>query len=633
VIARHVHRAALALALPLAACQAPEPASQWQRFDLTREPFRVEVASGAAQEMRAVQAPRGMARPVPGRLWGPAEVDTLGQAVGSRLAWRLDLGAEPYLRLAPLGSQRAGCRGEFRAAVRDGSGTTTELLRRPLDTPRLFGAADRELDLSAWAGQSVDILLSVLPEVGAEARQRRWRPCRGIWASPAVYALKPSSPTLPRTGRPNVVLIGLDTFRADHWTSRPPRRISVTPALDRLAAESDVWLDAYSTFNNTNPSFVSIHTGLYGRSHGIYDLVTPLPEGRTTLAERLARVGYETAAVLAARHLMPAGSGLGQGFDVVYGPVGHTAAASLVVDRGLDWIADRRSDPFFLWLHMFDVHVPTLPPEPYASGFRAAAPSGLHPVTNWLPFRAPGPRSFADEEAGAHPDLYAGSAAFLDRQIDRLLGALETRGLLADTFVVVVADHGESLGEHGLLHEHFGLYEASVHVPLVVRWPDSMTPFGLRRGEPRGRRIRGLVQTVDLLPSLLAATGLVERDRAADGTEGEDLWHLSLRANGRIGGRSAVVTEHANRQGAMIRTRRHKYIWMEENPLLAPGPSLFDLVADPGEIVDLAGRGLGVERNLAAALARWRDAGGNVEKPRTPSDEEVESLRALGYLP
>ncbi|HUO87352.1 MAG TPA: sulfatase [Thermoanaerobaculia bacterium] len=625
--------AALALAVPLAACQAPEPSSHWERFDLTREPFRVEMRSGAQADVRILQAPRGLSRPVAGRPWGPPEVDTLRQAVGSRLSWRLVLGDEPYLHLVPLGSQRPGCSGELLAALRDRQGVTTELVREPARLPGLFAPADRELDLGPWAGEPVDILLAVLP-ADPPAPQRRWRPCRGIWGSPAVYSRRrPATERTPRVEQPNLVLIGLDTFRADHWTSPPPGRVSRTPALDRLATESDVWVDAYSTFNNTNPSFISIHTGLYGRSHGIYDLVTPLPEEHTTLAEHFRAAGYSTAAVLAARHLLPPSSGLGQGFDEIHGPVRSTAAASLVVDRGLDWIAEREDDPFFLWLHLFDVHVPTLPPEPFASGFRAAAPSGLSPVTRWTPFREPGPRRFADPEAGAHPDLYAGAAAYLDRQIDRLLGDLETRGLLADTFVVVVADHGESLGEHGLLHKHFGLYEPSVHVPLVVRWPDAMAAPGLARGARRGRRIAGLVQTVDLFPSLLAATGLTSLERAVTGVEGRDLWQLGLARGGEGGGgRAFVVAEHANRQGAMIRTRHHKYIWMEENDFLAPGAYLFDLVADPEELVNRAGRGLAVERRLAEALAVWRAADTAVPATRTPDDEELDSLRALGYL-
>jgi arylsulfatase A-like enzyme len=432
-----------------------------------------------------------------------------------------------------------------------------------------------------------------------------------------------------------VLLLGLDTYRADRWTSRPAGAPSLTPALDRLAMESDVWLDAYSTFNNTNPSFTSIHTGLYGRSHGIYDLVTALPGEHVTLAERFDAAGYATLAVFAASHLRPAVSGLGQGFDDVRQPEQHSvSSAGMVVDRALEWI-DGRREPFFAWLHLFDVHTPTLPPEPYASGWRAAGPQGLEPVDRWRAFRTPGPRDFLIPAVGGHPDLYDGEAAYLDRQLDRLLGFLASRGLLERTFVVVVADHGESLGEHDLLHTHVGLYEPSVHVPLVVRWPDGLAPRGAAPGAPRGRTFRGLVQTVDLYPSLLAAAGLVAPGDAAAGTEGGDLWEWSGTGPGGDGepGRGLVIAEHANGTGAMIRTRRYKYIWMYPNPHLATGPYLFDLAADPGEETNLAGRGLAVEGRLAAALEAWRQGGGGpATTRRTPGDEELRSLRALGYV-
>jgi arylsulfatase len=625
--------AALAIAVTVVACSAPPTQKDpWQRVDLSSLRYEVEAAAGPGSAVELRQAPRGPRRPVPGRPWGPPEVVTLRQRIPSRVTWNVDLGAEPYLRLIPLGVQRPACRGEQLVTVRDASDERSELLREPLRRGGLFAPAERVLDLSRWEGQSIELTLEVVAAAGDEPA-RRWQPCRGIWGDPAVFARRatPSRPP-PRSRRPNVVLIGLDTFRADHWTSRRDHLPSLTPVLDQLATESDVWLHAYSTFNNTNPSFISIHTGLYGRSHGIYDLVTPLPDQHLTMAERFRAAGYDTAAVLSARHLLPPSSGLGQGFDQVDGPTHSVAAASLVVDRAIDWIA-RHPDPFFLWLHFFDPHTPTLPQEPYASGLRPAEPSGLAPVESWTEFRAPEPRELATVEHGGHPDLYAGEIAYLDHHIDRLLGYLDSHGLLATTFVVVVADHGESLGEHDLLHQHFGLYEPSVHVPLVVRWPDELVPYGLEPGANRGRRFEGLVQTIDLMPSLLRATEVADLATAGAATEGRDLWELSLGSGRWAGaGRAEVFTEHANREGAMVRTRRYKYIFMEENPLLEKGPYLFDVGADPEEVVNLAGRGLEIEQRLSSVLAAWRSGAVESVPPRRPSADEIESLRALGYV-
>ena len=622
---------ALAGASWLLGCGAPERDLPWQRVDLVSLPFEIEVSSGRAREVIAARAPRAPGRPVPGLGWDHPEVLTLRQAMGSTLSWRLALGSVPYLALEPLGAQRSGCRGTQRVAVRDAEGKTTDLLLEPLRHGGLFAPAYRELDLSEWARQSIELLFEVR-EDAVRGSTRRWRACRAVWGGPAVFTREDAG-RQPDLGRPSVVLIGLDTFRADHWTSRPAGAPSMTPALDRLAAESDVWTRAYSALNNTNPSFISIHTGLYARDHGIYDLVTPLPDAHRTLAERFRDAGYRTGANLSARHLMPEASGLGQGFDELMGPIGATAAASFVVDRSIDWIARTRG-PFFLWVHLFDAHTPTLPPEPFASGLRAAAPSGLSPTGGWTAFRPPGPREFTEPWLGGHPDLYGGEVAYLDRQIDRLLGYLEGGGLLAETFVVVVADHGESLGEHDLLHRHFGLYEASVHVPLVVRWPDSMTARGLAPGDARGRRFEGLVQTVDLAPSLLNAAGLEDVSETSDGGGGLDLWELALGSGASGGaGRQTVFTEHSNREGAMVRTPRHKYIVMEENRFLPAGPYLFDLETDPQELRNLAGSGLEIEQLMAATLHAWRKRSIEAEAARLPTEAEARSLRALGYLP
>ncbi|HYL05631.1 MAG TPA: sulfatase-like hydrolase/transferase, partial [Thermoanaerobaculia bacterium] len=190
----------------------------------------------------------------------------------------------------------------------------------------------------------------------------------------------------------------------------------------------------------------------------------------------------------------------GQGFAEVTRADEHFAA-ELGVDQTLDWIAGHctRPRPFFVWLHLFDPHTPHTPPAPYADGLRPAGPMGLGPVRAWVPFRELGPRAFDEPVLGGNRDLYDGEVAYLDRQVGRLLDGIASRGLLDTTLVALVADHGENLGEHGLLYRHVGLFDTTTHVPLLVRWP----------GPPRpGRRFDGLVQTIDLFPTLLAAAGL-----------------------------------------------------------------------------------------------------------------------------
>jgi arylsulfatase A-like enzyme len=541
---------------------------------------------------------------------------------GSRLKWRLRLGQDAYFSFIPLGSEMP-CACAYRMGLRD-AGVIKELYR--VDAARVgpFAPARVDVDLKAYAGHDVELLIQLEAPPEALVHPPGTPFPTALWGSPALYQRKaaalPSS-SAATASRPNVLLLGIDTLRADRlgpWGRNP----SLSPSIDHLAGQSDVWLDAFTVFNVTNPSFASIMTGLYGKNHGVYDLKTPLPQAHTTLAELFQGAGYETLAIISAAHLRDHNSGLAQGFQDVTGATEHFAG-ELAVDMTLDWLGARsqKADakrPFFAWIHLFDPHTPHTPPQPFAQGLRPAADMGLAPVRAWVPFRPPGPRAFDEPVLGGNRDLYDGEVAYLDRQVGRLIGFLDSRGMLENTLVVLVADHGESLGEHGILYRHVGLHDTTTHVPLMIRWPGR---------EREGRKIHGLVQTIDLFPTILKAAGL--KPPAVDGTDLRELTGAGKK------GRRAVFAEHAGKLGLMVRTPEYQYILSQGNTQFFPdGASLFDLKADPAEVQNLAGRGLPAEEQLSDLLRRWlADRRGHpTAAGREQTDEEKARLKSLGYI-
>jgi arylsulfatase len=604
----------LALALLVCACDDAPTVRGWERVDLWQREPRV-LRSGPRGDVEPVLAlhgppevrdaatltPRDLQR-VPQLL--PPRLRALRQLAGSTIAWRLALGETPSLSFVALpATSPCGARGTVRVAA--GEATPEEVWSGAPPPPGLPVPAEVRVDLARWANSEVDLELSVEADPSASA-------CSFDWGAPEVVAVGAVATQPGADGPPNILLLGADTLRADAlgaWGRQP----SLTPALDALAAESDVWTHAFSTVNATNQSFASIHTGLYVHHHGVRDLETPLPAEHVTLAERLGEAGYATHAILAAQHLGPHNSGLDQGFDQLV-PAENTSSARLVVDSAMQWLEAReRQKPFFLWLHFFDPHTPHTPPAPYALGERHDASYGLGPVLGWSPFRTLGARSFRETRLGGESDLYAGEVAYLDRQIDRLLGFLRERGMLQNTLVVFVADHGENLEDHGVRYRHAGLWDTTTHVPMMIRWPGD---------RPAGRRVDSLVQTIDLYPTLLGAAGL--RPNAQDGQD--------LRSASR--GRRAVFADQADGEGGAVRTRTFRYFESVGSKLVPAGSYLYDLAADPGELVNLAGSGRSEEAELRALLQRWRATATArpVVEQRTLSPEDEAELRALGYL-
>lgn len=294
--------------------------------------------------------------------------------------------------------------------------------------------------------------------------------------------------------QPNVLLLTIDTLRADHLGCYGGTGVA-TPNIDRLAREGALFENAACPMPMTRPSLTTIHTSLHPREHGVVNNAVPLAPDSVTLATTLGAAGYATAAFTPVR-LLDASSGLAQGFASYTAPEAHHLTADRVAPGALDWLAQRDpKKPFFVWLHLFDPHLPYAPPREYAPG---AGPDEI----SWKSLLAT-----ANEHDGDVPqatlaralELYAGEVAYVDHWVGEIRARLERLGVLDDTIVVFTADHGECF-DHGIYFEHADcLYEGAVHVPLVIRFP---------RGVAAGTRVQAQVEHMDLAPTILALAGI-----------------------------------------------------------------------------------------------------------------------------
>jgi arylsulfatase A-like enzyme/tetratricopeptide (TPR) repeat protein len=402
--------------------------------------------------------------------------------------------------------------------------------------------------------------------------------------------------------RPNVVLVTLDTTRADRLGCYGDADAK-TPALDRLASEGVLFTQAAAPVPLTLPSHSSIMTGHYPTYHGVrLNGTTALGRQQTTLAERLTDAGYRTGAFVGA-FVLDGRWGLNQGFnhyddrfDLMkvkhIDLAGVQRPANEVVDAAVRWLGEHRSEPFFAWLHLYDPHTPYAPPEPLFSEFGRRGPEGL----------------------------YAGEIAFVDQQIDRLLAWLRDTSLDDRTIVVVVGDHGEALGSHGEGTHGYFIYDWATRVPFIVK-----TPFD----DLRGVRVDAQVSLVDVFPTVLALAGI----EAGSATHGRSLVPAMFRRD-----REEAVYAYAESMAPdlqfgwsplrSIRSPQFKYIE-------APRPELYDLVADPGEATNIYAQRGTVAEAMARALDRIvaeTSSGAPAPEAANLDKETLARLASLGYI-
>jgi arylsulfatase A-like enzyme len=484
-----------------------------------------------------------------------------------------------------------------------GRGGERELLRVVLDPKEPeTGWRDQRVALDELAGQSVRFVFTTRPVPGADPAL----PVAPLWGAPQV--LEPR----PRRGARNLVLVSLDTLRADHvgvYGSDLP----TTPTLDRVAAEGTLFEHATAPYPSTPGSHMSMMTGVYPNVHGVIGPLDTLATDRPTLAELLAARGWQTGAVTEDGMLV-AGAGFQRGFAYYRENKGAsiwdaTGQVDVTVGNSLRWLEAHRDEKFYLFVHTYQVHEPYSPP-PEFDRFRTWRDGDRD-----VPITAETPRAIRDRHA------YAGEALYTDHEMARLLAGLDRLGLAERTLVVFTSDHGEEFGDHGWKGHDETLYEEVLHVPLILR---------ARGLVPAGLRVPRQVSLVDLAPTLLELLG-VARPRDMHGRSLVPYLSQPRRADDEVVF-AELVKRRKGKRLVMARDGMRKWIWHE--PAVVP-TEIYDLAADPKEKQKLAAPGLLEEGD--ALLRRYHALGrGATLRPppaahRTLDPETEEKLKALGY--
>lgn len=397
--------------------------------------------------------------------------------------------------------------------------------------------------------------------------------------------------------RPNVVIIILDTVRADYIVTSGEHG-SFTPVIDRISREGVVFENTFAPSSWTLPSHATLFTGLYPHRHGAVHENFNLDRSFTTMAEILRTRGYSTIGINCNPWLHK-GSGIAQGFDVyeeIYRKIEEEddKGAALATSAAMRWIGRLCGEdkPFFLFINYLDAHLPFAPPASVLNLMKSKGVEFLFDrfsVDEAESYIA-GKTSLSYDSLRTIGLLYHSEIAYLDERIGSLISLLRECDCLDNTFLVVTSDHGEHLGEHGLMGHEFTLFDTVLRIPLIIRYPPVYKP---------GLVVRTPVSLVDILPTVLELTG----DGAGlTGLKGKSLLHVK----GSLGeGERAILAEysrpvtlinqywrnkhpdadmsHYDRSIRALRMGNLKYLVTDRGEEF-----LFDLELDPGEENNLA---------------------------------------------
>jgi arylsulfatase A-like enzyme/Tfp pilus assembly protein PilF len=403
-----------------------------------------------------------------------------------------------------------------------------------------------------------------------------------------------------RADQASVILITVDTVRSDRMGFLGSNR-GLTPRLDALARESLIFEQAYSQAPLTPVSHATILSGTYPDFHGVHDFGGRLAESVPFLPELLHKQGYRTAAFVSSIILDPKNGfapGFERGFDVYDAGFrrskrGESRIGSMqrradeTVNRALAWLDSNQKRPVFLWVHLWDAHDPYDPPAPFKERFPNAT--------------------------------YDACVAYVDSAVGRLIAGLRAKGLYNGSLIAVMSDHGESLGEHGENTHGVFLYDSTIRVPLLVKFP---------QGKLAPQRVSTRVSLVDVVPTILASMAIP----IPASVQGRSL--LSLVGSKNVVDRPSFAESEYSQRGfgwsSLAALRSGKFLFVK-----APQPELYDETRDPAQLENVYASRKLAAAGLAARLEEIRShtaAPANEQAHSSLDPQAIEKLNALGYV-
>jgi arylsulfatase A-like enzyme len=483
------------------------------------------------------------------------------------------------------------------------------------------------------------LLILVAARVAARYRPPAGRPIADTGSAPVSLLTAPPTVADLRSSlqSANLLIVVLDAARADHAGCYGYPR-ETTPNIDAIAAESLVFEQHFSQFPHTRSSTVSLFTGQYPDTHGVYGHGGTPPEG-PSLAQALRATGFETAFFsgwLVASPVM----GIGGEFEFVSAPTrGRGGRRSRAVSRRnpgdvasnvSDWLHRRPPGRFLAYLHLLQPHPPYEPPEEFVELFRSKPP---HLWRGRLPSREIKHTSRREMSLRQIVNLYDANYRYADEAVGELVRLLEQEDSLDNTLLIITSDHGEAFGEHGYEGHREGVYDEHLHVPLLMRFPGDGAPVG---------RVRALTETVDIFPTVLHLLGL----DTPETVQGKSLVPLITGATPRV--RDFVFARAEGKpESYLIRDENWALILFRGGELRA----LYDLAEDPWQTRNVIARESDVAERMMAAFrqfagtqryppldfvdANWKSGLEPLAAQRHEfdiTDEARRELEALGYL-